>query len=94
MRSPAVVVVQTTQDCVRDELSIRLWIGPLYWLARDSLPNSLVRSGVVEVPPVFLHHPVQMSLAQAQDVVHAFPPHAAQEPFTNRIRLRRPVGCP
>jgi hypothetical protein len=77
MRLPVVVVMQTAQHGARDELSNRLWLGPSHWLARHTLPNTLVGSRVVEVFLVLLHHAMQVSLAQEQKVVQALSTHAA-----------------
>ncbi len=49
---------------------------------------------MVEVPLVFFHHAVQMSIAQDQDMVQALPPHAIQKSFTDRVCLRCSVWCP
>jgi hypothetical protein len=89
MRLPAVVVMKTTQYGARDELPNHLWLGPWHLLAWDSLSNTLVGPGVVEAPLILFHCPVQMPLAQEQDVLQALPPHSAQEPLTRRCAAVR-----
>jgi hypothetical protein len=83
--------MQTTQYGARDDLYAPRWLSPLQGLARDSLPNSLVRSRMVEVPLILSHHPVQVPLTQDQEMVEAFSPHAAQEPLTDRVCPRRSI---
>ena len=86
--------MQTTQYEARDDLFAPRWLSPLQRPAGDSLPNPLVGSRVVEVYPVFFHHAMQMSIAQDQYVVQAFPPYATQKSLTDRIRLGRSVRRP
>lgn len=46
---------------------------------------------MIEVCPVFPNHAMQMQFPQDQDMVETFSPHTAQEPFTDRICLRRTI---
>jgi hypothetical protein len=86
--------MQTAQYGARDEFPNHLWPSTSYWLARDSLPNTLVGSRMVEVLLVVLHYAVQVSLAQDQDVVQAFSPHTTQEPLADRVCSWRSKRCP
>jgi hypothetical protein len=71
MRLPVVVVMQTALHGARTELSNHLWLGLWYWLAQGSPPISLVGPGVIEVPLLLFHSPVQVSLAQDQEVAQS-----------------------
>jgi hypothetical protein len=86
--------MQATQHGVRYHLRAPRWASPLRRLARDSLPNTLVRSRMVKVPLTLSHDPVQVSLTQDQDVVQALPPHTAQKSFADRICSGRRIRCP
>ncbi len=44
-------------------------------------------SRAIQVLHVLLYHPIQLPLAQDQHMVETFPPYAAQEAFTEGIRL-------
>jgi hypothetical protein len=73
---------------VRDELSSCLWFGLWHRLAWYSLPYPLMGARILEVCLILLHQPVQMSLAQDQEVVWAFSPYVAQEPLTDCVCFR------
>ena len=61
------------------------------------LPDSLVRSTVVEVGFVFFDRPIEVALADDEAEVKALAADAAQESFANRVGLgcleRRPIVC-
>jgi len=50
------MAMQTAEHRVGDEISNHLWSIPSHLQARHSLPNILVRLGLVRVTPVPLHH--------------------------------------
>lgn len=59
-----VIVVQTAQDRVRDDLSTPRQPISSVWLTRYALLNALVWAGLIKVLLTLFHHPMQMSLAQ------------------------------
>jgi hypothetical protein len=94
MRLPVVVLMQTAQYGARGDLPNHLWPSASRWLARDSLLYPLMGVGVVEVPLILFHQPIQMPLAQDQEVVQALTPHATQKSLTDGISLRRSIRGP
>ena len=57
-RGPLVIVMQAAQYGARDNIPAPRWLTSLRRLARDSLPKSLVRSGMIEIVVVLLRYPV------------------------------------
>jgi len=87
--SPAtVVVMQSTEDRVRDNLFCSVQLIRLSW-AGDMLLDSLVRSTVVEVGLVFFDGPIEVALAEDEAEVQALSADTAQESFASRVGL----GC-
>ena len=62
-------------------------------IAPEYAAQSLVWSGVVVVFDIFIDNSEQLRLMQYEQVIQALVLQTSQEPFTNRIRLRSPVGC-
>ena len=83
---PTVIVMQATKDGEADDLSRLLQVIWSVWLARDTLLDALVGSGAIEVGLILLHGPIEMALAQDQEVVEAS--SAAARP-RSRSRGRR-----
>ena len=54
-------------------------------LFRDLLPNALMGSSPVEVYNVLIEHPLELLLAEDQQVVQAFLSDTPQKAFTDRI---------
>lgn len=92
-RLPLVVVMQATEDWLGDDLAPGYLRLRLFCWAGDLLVDALVRSGMVEIDLILLHDLAQMLLAQDEEEVEAFPPHAAQKPLTDGVGLRRLIGC-
>jgi hypothetical protein len=63
--------MQPAQYGARDEIPDHLRHGASHQLARDSLPNTLVESSMVEVFLVLLHHVLQVSFARDQEVAQS-----------------------
>ena len=63
-------------------------------IARDALPEALMRPVLVEEGHVLPEHAPQVGLAQHQDMVEALAPDAAQEPLAGGVlsgcAIRRP----
>ena len=60
---PTVIVMQATKDGEGDDLSRLLQVIWLVWLARDTLLDALVGTGVIEVGLILLHGSIEMAFA-------------------------------
>ena len=68
---PVVVVMESAQHRARRDLPTdRRCIWSL-WPARNALLDPRVWAGLIEVGHILPHHPVQVALAQDQEVVEA-----------------------
>ena len=59
---------------------------------RDELADSLVSPGLVEIANVVDENLEQVTLAEDEHVIEALAAHAAQEPLTESVGLRRSCG--
>jgi hypothetical protein len=76
--------MQSTEDWLRDNLFCSVKLIRLSW-AVDMLPDSLVRSTVVEVGLEILDGRMEVALAADEAKVKAPSADTAQEPFANRV---------
>ena len=56
------------------------------------LVQALMRPCMVKVGLILLHDLAQMLLAQDEEEIEAFPPHAAQESLANGVGLGNLIG--
>jgi hypothetical protein len=80
-------VLQSIQDGNGDEPSSHRpgWLGPNP--RRNPLSNPLVWPRSVDMPDVFLDHPMKLPVPESQNVIEAFSIHAPQEAFADRVGL-------
>ena len=81
-------MVQPVENGESNELAFLPFLGSWSPLG-NLLSNPLMWPCPIEVLHIFANHPIELLFPQNQDVVETFSPHAAQKPFTNRIRLGR-----
>jgi hypothetical protein len=60
---------------------------------RNPLPQSLMRSLLIEVFDVLIEHSKKMALTKDEHVVEAFTAHAADEALADRVGVRRTKRC-
>ena len=82
---PVVVVMNSAQYGVRDDLSTPWRFIFSLLPAGDALLNALVGPGAIEVRLILFHHPLQMFLVQNQEEVQTLSPHTAQKALTVSI---------
>ena len=90
-RLPPIVVVQTTQHWMRNNPTTG---SQQLGRARNTLLDTLMRSGMVEVSLIGPHQPIQVPRAQDQEVVQTLPSQTPQKPLTDCIGPRSPVRSP
>ena len=60
--------------------------SPLLDLLRNLLRNPLMRSRSIEISNIFFDDPIQLCVAENQQMIQAFAAHSAHEAFAHRIR--------
>jgi len=55
------------------------------------LLNTLMWSGLIEIDHIGFEEAMELPLVEDQEMIQTCSPHAPQKPFTDGIRLRRPV---
>jgi hypothetical protein len=83
----AIIMVQSTQDRVGDDLATILmwWNNPIMWFG-NLLPDALMRSDSIEVLNVGAQDPLKLLLMQDKQMIEALAPHTPQKTLTDGIR--------
>jgi len=86
LRGAGIRVMEAAQDGGSPHAAVRRRpTGTPLGATGDPLRQALVRSVAVEVPDILAENASQVRLAQDEEMIQAFPPHAAQEPLARRV---------
>jgi hypothetical protein len=91
-RASLVIVVQSTQDWQGEDLASRVIpknrLPKPFW---NLLPDTLMRSGLIEVLDIGTQDTMQLLLLQDEQVIQTLTSHTAEEAFTDGIGSRSVV---
>jgi hypothetical protein len=85
-RCPSVVVMETAEHWNRDDFA---GVVVVHRAIRDSLPNTLARSGSVEIANILPGDVVEVLVVEEEHVIEGLAPEAADKSFSNGIHIRR-----